>query len=121
MKRTIKRALTLILCLTILLGAVPAAVSADGASGFPDVPEGAWYTQYLSDNGLTSVTPPDGGVTISLLGVPYADCPNTETMWQGTKNKKTFWWFDLAGYNLTVITPTDGSYAWFNVFRNTEK
>ena len=81
----------------------------------------AWYTQYLSDNGLTSVTPPDGGVTISLLGVPYADCPNTETMWQGTKNKKTFWWFDLAGYNLTVITPTDGSYAWFNVFRNTEK
>ena len=81
----------------------------------------AWYTQYLSENQMTSVTPPDGGVTISLLGVPYQDCPNTETMWQGTKNKKTFWWFDLAGYNLTVITPTDDSYAWFNVYRNTEK
>ena len=81
----------------------------------------AWYTQYLSDNRLTSVTPPDGGVTISILGVPYADCPSTETMWQGTRNQKTFWWFDLAGYNLTVITPTDESYSWFNVYRNTLK
>ena len=81
----------------------------------------AWYTQYLKENGLTSVTPPDGGVTISLLGAPYADCPNTETMWAGTRNKKTFYWFDLAGYNLTVITPTDESYSWFNVYRNTLK
>ena len=81
----------------------------------------AWYTQYLSDKHLTSVTPPDGGVTISILGVPYKDCPNTETMWQGTRNKKTFWWFDLMGYNLTVITPTDESYSWFNVYRNTLK
>ena len=45
MKRRIKRLMLLALCLTLLLGAVPAAVSADGASGFPDVPEGAWYTQ----------------------------------------------------------------------------
>lgn len=81
----------------------------------------AWYTQYLRDNGLTSVTPPDGGVTVSILGVPYKDCPYTETMWQGTRNKKTFWWFDLMGYNLTVITPTDESYSWFNVYRNTLK
>ncbi len=81
----------------------------------------AWYTQYLKDKGLTSVTPPDGGVTISILGVPYKDCPNTETMWQGTRNKKTFWWFDLQGYNLTVITPTDESYSWFNVYRNAQK
>ena len=47
MKRRIKRLMTLALCLTLLLGAVPAAVSADSATGFPDVPEGAWYTQYL--------------------------------------------------------------------------
>ena len=39
--------MTLVLCLTLLLSAVPAAVSADSATGFPDVPEGAWYTQYL--------------------------------------------------------------------------
>ena len=81
----------------------------------------AWYTQYLSDNRLTSVTPPDGGVTISILGVPYGDAPYTETMWQGTRNQKTFWWFDLLGYNLTVITPTDPSFSWFNVYRNTLK
>lgn len=81
----------------------------------------AWYTQYLQDNHLTSVTPPDGGVTVSILGVPYKDVPNTETMWAGTRNKKTFWWFDLLGYNLTVITPTDESYSWYNVYRNTEK
>ena len=47
MKQKIKRLMTLALCLTLLLGAVPAAVSADSATGFPDVPEGAWYTQYL--------------------------------------------------------------------------
>lgn len=81
----------------------------------------AWYTQYLQDNRLTSVTPPDGGVTVSILGIPYADAPYTETMWQGTRNQKTFWWFDLEGYNLTVITPTDERYSWFNVYRNTEK
>ena len=81
----------------------------------------AWYTQYLSDNHLTSVTPPDGGVTISILGVPYSDAPYTETMWKNTRNEKTFWWFDLQGYPLTIITPTDSSYRWFNVYRNTLK
>jgi len=81
----------------------------------------AWYTQYLTENRLTSVTPPDGGVTISILGVPYKDAPCTETMWQGTPNKKTFYWFDLMGYHLTVINPTDESIRWFNVYRNTEK
>ncbi|MBO4836917.1 MAG: C40 family peptidase [Clostridia bacterium] len=81
----------------------------------------AWYTQYLADNRLTSVTPPDGGVTISILGIPYDKAPYTETMWKGTRNVKTFYWFDLDGYNLTVITPTDESYSWFNVYRNTEK
>lgn len=81
----------------------------------------AWYTQYLAEKNLTSVTPPDGGVTISILGVPYSDCPYTETMWKNTRNERTFHWFDLQGYNLTVITPTDYSYSWFNVYRNTLK
>ena len=80
-----------------------------------------WYTQYFKENHLTSVTPPDGGVTISIVGVPYDKAPYTETMWQNTRNKKTFYWFDLKGYNLTVITPTDPSYKWFNVYRNTLK
>ena len=47
MKRTIKRLLTLALCLALLLAALPAFTAADGAPGFPDVPEGAWYGQYL--------------------------------------------------------------------------
>jgi len=82
----------------------------------------AWYAEYLKENRLTSVTPPDGGVTISILGVPFDQAPNAETMWQGTKNKKTFHWFDLAGYNLTVINPMDeNSYSWFCVYRNVEK
>ena len=80
-----------------------------------------WYNQYLKENGLTSVTPPDGGVTVSILGVDYADAPFTDTLWKGTRNEKTFYWFDLAGYELTVITPTDASYKWFNVYRNTMK
>ncbi|MBQ7454992.1 MAG: C40 family peptidase [Clostridia bacterium] len=81
----------------------------------------AWYTEYFKEVGYTSVTPPDGGVTISILGIPFADAPFTETMWSGTKNKKTFYWFDLEGYNLTVINPADeNSYRWFCVYRNTE-
>lgn len=47
MKRTMKRGLTLLLALVLLLAALPVAASADGATGFPDVPEGAWYVQYL--------------------------------------------------------------------------
>ena len=43
MKRTIKRALTLLLSLTLLLAALPATASADSVTGFPDVTENAWY------------------------------------------------------------------------------
>ena len=81
----------------------------------------AWYTQYLKDENLTSVTPPDGGVTISILGIPYDSVPNTETMWKGTSNVKTFYWFDLLGYNLTVINPDSEAFRWYSVYRNTEK
>lgn len=81
-----------------------------------------WYTQYLKEENLTSVTPPDGGVTISILGIPNEDVPNTETMWKGTSNVKTFYWFDLLGYNLTVINPDNtDSFRWYTVYRNTEK
>ncbi|MCQ2453782.1 MAG: C40 family peptidase [Clostridia bacterium] len=78
----------------------------------------AWYAKYLSENGLTSVTPPDGGVTISVMGVDYENCPYTETMWQGTANVKTFYWFDLMGYNLTVINPIGSNVRWMAVYRS---
>ena len=47
MKRLFKRGVTLLLSLVLLLAAVPVAVSADTVTGFPDVPEGAWYVRYL--------------------------------------------------------------------------
>ena len=42
-----KRALSLALSMVLLLTALPVAVSADARTGFPDVPEDAWYVQYL--------------------------------------------------------------------------
>lgn len=81
----------------------------------------AWYTQYMQDAGIEGVVPPDGGVTISIVGAPYDACPYTETMWEGTKNVKTFHWFDLEGYNLTSVDPLASGIKWYTVFRNVEK
>lgn len=81
----------------------------------------ALYTQYMQEEGIEGVVPPDGGVTISILGVPYDQCTYTETMWEGTKNVKTFYWFDLEGYNLTSIDPTYSGVRWYSVYRNVEK
>ena len=81
----------------------------------------AWYEEYLRNEGIEGVVPPDGGVTISLLGVPYDKCPYTETMWEDTKNVKTFYWFDLEGYNLTSIDPTYSGIRWYSIYRNVEK
>ena len=81
----------------------------------------AWYTQYMQDEGIEGVVPPDGGVTISIVGAPYDACPYTETMWEGTKNVKTFHWFDLEGYNLTSVDPLASGIKWYTVFRNVEK
>ncbi len=81
----------------------------------------AWYTQYIADNQMPNVTPPDGGVTISIMGIPYADAPYTETMWEGTSNVHTFYWFDLMGYNLTLNNPDAENVSWFAVYRNKEQ
>ncbi len=81
----------------------------------------AWYTQYIEDHHLTGVTPPDGGVTLSILGIPYDQAPYTETMWTGTSNEKTFYWFDLQGFNLSVVNPDSEGFRWNTVYRNVEK
>ena len=47
MKRNLIRCLTLMLCAVVLLSTAPVAARADGVTGFPDVPEGIWYVQYL--------------------------------------------------------------------------
>ena len=47
MKRKLIRGLTVLLCAVILLSAAPIAARADSVTGFPDVPEGIWYVQYL--------------------------------------------------------------------------
>ena len=47
MKQKLKRGLIMLLSVLLLLGALPVAASADSVTNFPDVPEGAWYVQYL--------------------------------------------------------------------------
>ena len=47
MKQKLMRGVAALLCAVLLLCALPAAVCADSETGFPDVPEGAWYVQYL--------------------------------------------------------------------------
>ncbi len=47
MKRNLIRCLTVMLCAVVLLSTAPVAVRADSVTGFPDVPEGIWYVQYL--------------------------------------------------------------------------
>lgn len=81
----------------------------------------AWYAQYCKEAGYTSVTPPDGGVTVSIIGIPFENAPYTETMWKNTANEKTFYWYDLLGYNLTLYNPASGGMLWYTVYRNTEK
>jgi len=47
MKRTRNRILTLLLSALMLIGTLPVTAGADSVTGFPDVPEDAWYVQYL--------------------------------------------------------------------------
>ncbi len=47
MKRNLTRVLTMLLCAALLCAAAPVAAHADSVTGFPDVPEGIWYVQYL--------------------------------------------------------------------------
>ena len=46
-KQKLTRGLSALLCALLLLAALPAAARADSETGFPDVPEGAWYIKYL--------------------------------------------------------------------------
>ena len=48
MKKTVQRGILTLLCALMLLSALPAAAAADNGTGFPDVPEGVWYAQYLT-------------------------------------------------------------------------
>ena len=47
MKERLFRRIAVLLCVMLLLTALPVSVGADSVTGFPDVPEGAWYVQYL--------------------------------------------------------------------------
>ena len=47
MKQKLIRGLAALLCAAVLLSALPSAARADSETGFTDVPEGAWYVQYL--------------------------------------------------------------------------
>ena len=69
MNRKIKRCLTsLLLACALLLGVPVPAAAAPGATGFPDVPPGAWYEDALTKllnytPGIINGIPDDDGVT----------------------------------------------------------
>ena len=43
-----KRSFLLLLCCALLVSALPVSAQAAGGTGFPDVPTGIWYEQYLN-------------------------------------------------------------------------
>ena len=47
MKQKLMRGVAALLCAAVLLSALPVAAGADSVTGFPDVPENAWYVKYL--------------------------------------------------------------------------
>lgn len=75
------------------------------------------YSDYIQAKKLHHVTPPDGGITISLLA-PYHEAARTGTMWEGTPNEITFHWTDLQGYPLLFMDLMDEGIQWWVVYRN---
>ncbi len=58
------------------------------------------------------VNPPDGGVTVSIIGIPYKQAPN-----QGHYGTYDFAWYELPdGYKLTLWDlPAATSFCWFRM------
>ena len=75
------------------------------------------FTDYIRSKRLRKVTPPDGGITISLIA-PNELATDSETMWTGTPNEKTFYWCDLQGYPLNFMDLTSDRIAWWKIYRN---
>jgi len=75
------------------------------------------YTRYIARHiKITPVTPPDGGVMVSLLGVPKDAAPYSlpNPALPGREPDSTSHYFLLSGYPLTVYDPSGALYAgWF--------
>ena len=67
---------------------------------------------HADDSYYQNVLVPDGGVAVSIIGVPFADAPN-----HGNEGITDYAWFELPdGYKLTIWDlPACTSFCWFRV------
>ncbi|NLX82754.1 MAG: hypothetical protein GXZ04_02930 [Clostridiales bacterium] len=69
------------------------------------------YEKYIEENGLKNVTTTNGGVMISIVGVPATAFPLTTE-----SNRETYHYFELEGYPLTLYDlDAATSYVWFRM------
>lgn len=69
------------------------------------------YEKYIEEKGLKNTTTTNGGVMISIIGVPEKAMPlKTES------NRETYFYFELEGYPLTLYDLAKStSYVWFRM------
>ncbi len=68
------------------------------------------YQRYIEENNLKATTT-NGGVCVSIVGVPASGMPHSVE-----SNKETYFYFDLNGYQLTLYDVTTAtSYVWFRM------
>lgn len=72
----------------------------------------AFLDAHQDDSYYKGVKTTDGGVAISIIGVPFADAPN-----HGSYGVNDFAWFDMPdGYKLTIWDlPSATSFCWFRM------
>lgn len=68
--------------------------------------------EHADDSYYDNVNLPDGGVAVSIIGVPMEDAPH-----HGTDNETDFAWFELPdGYKITIWdVEACTSFAWFRI------
>lgn len=71
-----------------------------------------WLDAHADDPYYDGVLTPDGGVAVSIIGVPFEDAPYQEHV-----DITDFAWFELAdGYKLTIWDlPACTSFCWFRI------
>ena len=85
-------------------------VAVDNAKGGAVKGAGAYLAGKTGDPYYKDVLPPDGGVTVSILGVARGSAPCS-----GVYNGSTFEWFELpGGYKLTTWDLSSAtSFCWW--------
>lgn len=69
------------------------------------------YEKYIAEKGLKNTTTTNGGVMISIIGVPEKDMPLTTE-----SNRETYFYFEVEGYPVTLYDLNKAtSYVWFRM------